>query len=185
MAYLNTDCIGERYLCFSAPTGGVTENLYTADQLRAAIDRARGKGVQGEACVACEDKPAPGNNPCGWCGRTTPPSAPVAAIRFALNDLDGMTFLRLWNEGEFDTIRREWPEAPSSIYIGADPLATQQQETEPDREKLVEALEDIRSLSSINLAMPPNPFVLTAMLGDIHQIADATIEAHRKQGDKQ
>ncbi len=27
-----------------------------------------------EACVACEDKPAPGNNPCGWCGRTTPPS---------------------------------------------------------------------------------------------------------------
>ena len=34
-------------------------------------------GVQGEACVACEDKPAPGNNPCGWCGRTTPPSAPV------------------------------------------------------------------------------------------------------------
>jgi hypothetical protein len=37
VAYLNTDCIGERYLCFSAPTGGVTENLYTADQLRAAL----------------------------------------------------------------------------------------------------------------------------------------------------
>jgi len=32
---------------------------------------------QAVACVACEDKPAPQNNPCGWCGRTAPPSAPV------------------------------------------------------------------------------------------------------------
>jgi hypothetical protein len=24
------------------------------------------------ACVACEGRPAPENNPCGWCGRTTP-----------------------------------------------------------------------------------------------------------------
>src|SRR5690606_16583817 len=52
----------------------------------------------------------------------------VAAIQFALNDPEGMTFLRLWNEGEFETLRREWPEAPSSIYIGADPLATKHQE---------------------------------------------------------
>src|SRR5690606_36552884 len=52
----------------------------------------------------------------------------VAAIQFALNDPEGMTFLRLWNEGEFETLRREWPEAPSSINIGADPLATKHQE---------------------------------------------------------
>jgi len=60
-----------------------------------------------------------------------------------------------------------------------------EQPAAPDVDALVEVLEDIRSLSSINLAMPPNPFVLTAMLGDIHQIADAAIEAHRKQGDEQ
>lgn len=48
--------------------------------------------------------------------------AAVAAIQFALADDDGMTFLRLWNEGEFDVIRREWPDAPGEVFIGADPL---------------------------------------------------------------
>lgn len=48
--------------------------------------------------------------------------AAVAAIQFALETEDGLQFLRLWNEGEFDSIRREWPEAPEEIYIGADPL---------------------------------------------------------------
>lgn len=47
----------------------------------------------------------------------------VAAIQFALEThSDGLHFLRLWNEGEFDLLRREWPEAPEDIYIGADPL---------------------------------------------------------------
>lgn len=55
------------------------------------------------------------------------PCAAVAAIQFALTDPEGMTFLRLWNEGEFDTLRREWPDAPSTVYIGADPLATKHQ----------------------------------------------------------
>ena len=58
---------------------------------------------------------------------STPPpasqgSAAVAAVAFALQTDQGMDFLRLWNEGEFDALRREWPEAPESIYIGADPL---------------------------------------------------------------
>lgn len=48
--------------------------------------------------------------------------AAVSAIQFALNDDDGMQFLRLWNEGDFDVIRREWPEAPEDVFIGADPL---------------------------------------------------------------
>lgn len=67
-----------------------------------------------------------GLNPigCPYCKQ----SAAVAAIKFALTDPEGMTFLRLWNEGEFDTIRREWPDAPSAVYAGADPLATQHQE---------------------------------------------------------
>lgn len=43
-------------------------------------------------------------------------------------------------------------------------------------EQLTGALEDIRSLSFINSAMRPNPLTLTAMLGDIHQIADAALE---------
>lgn len=48
--------------------------------------------------------------------------AAVAAIQFALDDDEGMQFLRLWNGGDFDVIRREWPEAPEEVFIGADPL---------------------------------------------------------------
>lgn len=46
----------------------------------------------------------------------------VAAIQFALETDDGMAFLSCWNEGDFDSIREEWPEAPEDIFIGADPL---------------------------------------------------------------
>lgn len=51
-------------------------------------------------------------------------SAAVAVIQFILDMSDGteLDFLRLWNEGEFDTCRKEWPEAPEACYIGADPL---------------------------------------------------------------
>lgn len=37
--------------------------------------------------------------------------------------------------------------------------------------QLKEALEEVLSRSCMNLAMNPNPYELTAMLGDIHQIA--------------
>ena len=46
----------------------------------------------------------------------------VAAIDFALATGDGLSFLRLWHSGEFDAIRRGWPDAPESVFIGADPL---------------------------------------------------------------
>lgn len=49
-----------------------------------------------------------------------------------------------------------------------------------ERDALREALKEIRSRSSINLAMHPNPFELTAMLGDIHQIADAALAQETK-----
>ncbi len=56
----------------------------------------------------------------------TPPDPSTAAIAFALentsSDHDGMEFLRCWNEGDFDTIRGHWPEAPEEVFIGADPL---------------------------------------------------------------
>lgn len=48
--------------------------------------------------------------------------AAVEAIQFALNDDEGLLFLRYWNQGDFDVIRREWPDAPEAVYIGADPL---------------------------------------------------------------
>jgi hypothetical protein len=50
------------------------------------------------------------------------PDASTAAIAFALETDEGMTFLRCWNEGDFDAIRREWPEAPDDVFDGADPL---------------------------------------------------------------
>ena len=50
------------------------------------------------------------------------PDAAVAAIAFALENGDCEDFLRCWSEGDFDAIRREWPEAPEEVFIGADPL---------------------------------------------------------------
>ncbi len=44
----------------------------------------------------------------------------IAAIAFALETDDGLAFLRCWNEGDIDAIRREWPEAPEEVFIGAD-----------------------------------------------------------------
>lgn len=48
--------------------------------------------------------------------------AAVAAIEFALQDDDPVEFLHCWNEGNFDAIRREWPNAPEAVFIGTDPL---------------------------------------------------------------
>ena len=48
---------------------------------------------------------------------------------------------------------------------------------------LREALEDIRSRSSMNLAMNSDPFELTARLGDIYQIADAMLKAREASND--
>ncbi|MFL1449213.1 hypothetical protein ACI77O_12530 [Pseudomonas tritici] len=33
-----------------------------------------------------------------------------------------MEFLRAWNSGEYESLRKEWPDAPDEIYIGADTL---------------------------------------------------------------
>lgn len=54
------------------------------------------------------------------------PDASSAAIRFALEQAGGMgeavDFLRAWNDGDFPEIRRDWPEVPDEVFIGADPL---------------------------------------------------------------
>jgi len=41
--------------------------------------------------------------------------------------------------------------------------------------RMERALKDIRSLSSIDSAMIPSPFAITAKLGDIHRIADTAL----------
>lgn len=58
--------------------------------------------------------------------RTNDPAA--AVIRFVFDNYmqldEPLVFLKLWNEGEFDSIREEWSELdlPDEIFIGADPL---------------------------------------------------------------
>lgn len=48
-------------------------------------------------------------------------NAAVEAIKFALNDSDhGMDFLRRWLHGDFDIIRRDWPECPAAVFEGAE-----------------------------------------------------------------
>lgn len=43
---------------------------------------------------------------------------------------DVIAFLNCWNEGDFEALRREWPDAPEEIYIGADPLYVSPQQTQ-------------------------------------------------------
>lgn len=67
-------------------------------------------------------------------------SATVAAIEFALQpDSDGLEFLRVWFHGDFDSIRKEWPEAPEAVFIGADPLHPKT--TEPEEKRFWPELE--------------------------------------------
>jgi len=45
-----------------------------------------------------------------------------AAIAFALKIEEPMEFLRLWNKGAFDEVRKHWPDAPDEVFIDTDPL---------------------------------------------------------------
>lgn len=55
--------------------------------------------------------------------------AAVAAIAFVLSGKCEceMEWLRLWNGGDFDSIREEWPETPEACFIGADPLMDEEE----------------------------------------------------------
>lgn len=46
----------------------------------------------------------------------------VAAMRYALSAEEGMAFLRCWFHGDFEAIRKKWPDAPNAVFAGADPL---------------------------------------------------------------
>lgn len=56
--------------------------------------------------------------------------AAIAAIDFAIDPQtdDGLYFLKAWAHGEFDVCRKEWPEAPSQCYVGADPMLEETQQ---------------------------------------------------------
>lgn len=48
-------------------------------------------------------------------------NAATAAIQFAVQTSEGISFLRCWQEGDFAAIRREWPNAPPEVFAGIDP----------------------------------------------------------------
>lgn len=56
----------------------------------------------------------------GWWITSNVPA--TAAIQFALRIDDVMRFLRLFDDGDVDAILRDWPDAPKTIFCGADPL---------------------------------------------------------------
>lgn len=47
--------------------------------------------------------------------------AAIEAMKYALNAEEGMEFLRCWMHGDFGAIRKEWPDAPESVFVGAGP----------------------------------------------------------------
>ncbi|KND62294.1 hypothetical protein BVER_01753 [Candidatus Burkholderia verschuerenii] len=54
-------------------------------------------------------------------GDATMPNAAIGAIKFALETEEGLEFLRAWLHGDFSAIRRDWPDAPENVFVGADP----------------------------------------------------------------
>lgn len=54
-------------------------------------------------------------------GRQSPDKSPaVAAIEFAMATDEGMEFLNCWLHGDFDAIRKEWPDCPQAVFDGAE-----------------------------------------------------------------
>ncbi len=47
--------------------------------------------------------------------------AAIEAMKYALKADEGMSFLQCWIEGDFAAIRKEWPDAPEAVFVGADP----------------------------------------------------------------
>lgn len=59
--------------------------------------------------------------------------AALEAVKFALNPrtTEGMAFLRHWMHGEFDAIRKGWPGAPKTLFIGEFQLSQHQKDNGP------------------------------------------------------
>jgi hypothetical protein len=48
-------------------------------------------------------------------------AAAVEAIKFAVSTDESTPFLCAWLHGDFEAIRKEWPECPKNVFAGADP----------------------------------------------------------------
>mgnify|MGYP001413923703 CR=1 FL=1 len=76
-----------------------------------------------------------------------------------------------WGHGHYGCAVREI-ELPVAEWKR---VSAAKDEAESRAQRLEKALKNIRSLSSINSAMNPNPFALTALLAEIHHIADTAL----------
>lgn len=98
------------YLSLSvARDGEPAQKLIAGQRLHVGLDPSYVAATQ---CYGVQETPEPQGDT----------DAAVAAIQFALRDDEGMEFLRCWNQGDFDSIRREWPDAPEEVFVGADPF---------------------------------------------------------------
>ena len=58
-------------------------------------------------------------------------NAAIVAIQFGLDLCDCidyeyvLSFLRVWNKGDFDTIRKQWPNAPEEVFLCKRPLMSE------------------------------------------------------------
>lgn len=136
------------------------------------------------------DALAMGPTPGPWCILDAD-SEPYITARLPENEghrWDDPTICRLYDDvTPFDSVTfGPWLEAlpnakaNGSFITACDPDTAQALLEE--RDTLRKALEDIRSLSFINPAMQPNPLTLTALLGDIHQIADDALAQEGRNG---
>lgn len=87
------------------------------------------------------------------------PCAAVAAIQYALDHQDEcpMEFLRSWFHGDFDVIRKEWPDVPDAVFKGADPLNDILMKHGASNVHVESNVPDSRSIKSE--IMKPAPFI--------------------------
>ncbi len=48
---------------------------------------------------------------------TLKPHPAVEAINFAVTTTEGIEFLRAWQHGDWEVIRRDWPECPKTVFV--------------------------------------------------------------------
>lgn len=149
------------YIAAANPTT-IATLLVERDALRAEVDRLNRYYKNGIDCFA---------NPCErHSGERTPPFAEFFEKyggQCLICVVDNNKALQAENERLKEQLRLATVDQATAEAEANDAHA--------ENKRLREALEDILSRSSMNLAMNPNPFELTAMLGDIHQIADAAL----------
>lgn len=101
--------------------GWADTNVRTADALNEMLNEHIAKGDPMDVAILAMMLYMRGDQ------TKAPNNAAVAAIAYVLEsneleDDDASEFLRYWNEGEFDILRRNWDNIPDAVFIGADQL---------------------------------------------------------------